>query len=522
MPYALPPETLAALIDAAKKAKSRSERERIALTIQSKWCQPLAEWGKKYLPHYFTTEPSKMHVALAEMLGTYVESRGNKNAIIAPRGGAKTTWVSKTFPLYCICHKLEHYILLVGDTTEQSQQNLEAIKTELTDNEALAKAYPDACGIGETWNQDQIVTRNKIKISALGAGKKFRGRTFGQYRAGLIIVDDLDDDEAVMSEGQRIKMWNWFSKALVPMGTADTNFLVVGTALHSDDVIHRLKKTSSWQFECFKGLMSEPTAVELWAEWRRIISNMDVHVKVRQAQAREFYLANEEAMLAGAEVLWPEREPLYFYMEYRASYGELAFLSEYQGVPTANLSAEWPPETFAERIWFDRWPECMFKVMALDPSKGKTDTSDFSAYVIVGVTLDGTLYVEADLARRDTMRIIEDGFNLYLQHLPADIVIEINQYQELLQIEFERQAVERGLIPPITGVTNTIKKQTRIRMLSPYLRGGRIKFKRDSESTKKLVEQLQEFPNGSHDDGPDALQMAVKRLENLLAASVPQ
>jgi predicted phage terminase large subunit-like protein len=492
------------------------DQRQLAIVTSHHSPDPLSSWAQRFLTHYFTCRPSKLHTTLARILDEYVETRGNKNAIIAPRGGAKTTWVSKTFPLYNICHGLEHYILLVGDTTEQAQQNLEAVKYELTDNEELAQAYPDACGKGSVWSQDQIVTRNDIKIQALGAGKSFRGRSFRQYRPGLIIIDDLDDDEAVMSEHQRNKMWSWFAKVLIPIGTATTNFLFVGTALHRDDTLHRLKKTANWQFQSFQGLISEPIRSDLWQQWRALYSNLDLSVKERQRLALEMFDRHREDMLAGSEVLWPDREPLYALMEYRASYGEAAFLSEYQGVPTADLAAEWPPECFAESVWFDRWPELKLKVIALDPSKGKTDSSDFSAYVLIGLSSDGMLYVDADLARRDSTRIVEDGFALASVFQPHLFTVEINQFQELLKTEFERQAELQGIVLPLAGVTNSLKKTTRIRTLGPYLRQGKFRFKRSSRGAELLVDQLREFPCSQHDDGPDALQMGIEGIKHML------
>jgi hypothetical protein len=56
----------------------------------------------------------------------------------------------------------------------------------------------------------------------------------------------------------------------------------------------------------------------------------------------------------------------------------------------------------------------------------------------------------------------------------------------------------------------------RIRRLGPYLSSRRLRFKSDSPSTRLLVEQLKEFPAGDHDDGPDALEMAIRLAGELL------
>jgi hypothetical protein len=46
----------------------------------------------------------------------------------------------------------------------------------------------------------------------------------------------------------------------------------------------------------------------------------------------------------------------------------------------------------------------------------------------------------------------------------------------------------------------------------------RIRFKGDSPGARLLVEQMRDFPNGDHDDGPDALEMAVRLASELTSA----
>ncbi len=64
---------------------------------------------------------------------------------------------------------------------------------------------------------------------------------------------------------------------------------------------------------------------------------------------------------------------------------------------------------------------------------------------------------------------------------------------------------------------NDVPKRVRIRRLGPLLAARRIRMKSDSATTRLLVDQLQQFPLGDHDDGPDALEMALRLAEELLA-----
>jgi hypothetical protein len=42
-----------------------------------------------------------------------------------------------------------------------------------------------------------------------------------------------------------------------------------------------------------------------------------------------------------------------------------------------------------------------------------------------------------------------------------------------------------------------------------------MRFLRGSTSTQMLVDQLRDFPCGAHDDGPDALEMALRLAEDV-------
>jgi predicted phage terminase large subunit-like protein len=64
-----------------------------------------------------------------------------------------------------------------------------------------------------------------------------------------------------------------------------------------------------------------------------------------------------------------------------------------------------------------------------------------------------------------------------------------------------------------------VNKLVRIRGLTPYLARGRIRFKGGSAGTQLLVEQLRDFPLADHDDGPDALEMAIQMASELLSGT---
>jgi predicted phage terminase large subunit-like protein len=223
-------------------------------------------------------------------------------------------------------------------------------------------------------------------------------------------------------------------------------------------------------------------------------------------------------MDAGAVVIWPEVEDLYTLMRMRVEIGRTAFEREKQGSPVDPDLCEWPEDYFAEHIWFDRWPdELTVRTIALDPSKGQdARRGDYSAFVMLGIDRRGVIYIEADLARRPTPQIVADGVALCGRFRPMSFGVEANQFQELLCGEFAAEFARQGVghVVP-AAIHNQAAKLVRIRRLGPFLSQRRLRFHAGSASTRLLVDQLRDFPAGAHDDGPDALEMALRLAEDV-------
>jgi predicted phage terminase large subunit-like protein len=91
------------------------------------------------------------------------------------------------------------------------------------------------------------------------------------------------------------------------------------------------------------------------------------------------------------------------------------------------------------------------------------------------------------------------------------LAVETNVFQVVLKDMLEEISRQERLFIPIRGVKNFADKTARIASLSALIESGTILFRRDQ---RLLIEQLIEFPKGAHDDGPDALEMAVRQLRH--------
>ncbi len=478
----------------------------------------MLSWGKHYCPHYFDSPFSMQHKWIAAKFGTLIYERGKNVVVRGPRGSAKSTIATFLYPLYSVCEDLEEYIIFSADTAGQAAAYLKAIKLELTDNEKIMKDYPDAAGQGVLWNEGSIITANDIMIDAVGAMSKIRGRRYKQHRPSLIITDDPEGDAAAYSAKIRMRTFDWYTKGVLNAGGPKTNFAAIGSDVHRECLVAKLANMPGWEGRSFKSIIKWPIRMDLWQGWEdKLIDLADTD---RKDTAQEFYRENKEAMHEGAQVLWPERFPLYELMQARSIMGHSAFESEHQGRPVDPSKVEWDPTLFeGDDIWFDEWPETPdVKVMAADPSKGKQDpTGDYQAIVYLAVSR-GVLYIDADMQKRPIKEFVADIVSGTKWFMPSTCAIESNQFQETIVDEAEAQAAEAKLLAPIVPIENYgTPKIVRIRRLSPYVSRRRIKFKRRSRGVNILREQMMDFPNALHDDGPDALEMALREAITILS-----
>lgn len=316
--------------------------------------------------------------------------------------------------------------------------------------------------------------------SGLGGGINGEG-------AGLLICDDLiKDSKNAQSEAFRDNTWDWFKSTawsrLAPNGVC----VMIGTCWHRDDHLGRMKEEFG----------DEVLEINLPA------------------------IAEEDDQLGRepGEALWPEQWSKEFLLNQETLLGPYFWSSLYQQRPKQHAEAEWPDKYF-EDIWIEHLPDSFeLSGIGVDASKGRSDRSDYSAIVFAGYQ-NQVLYVDADLERRPCEKIIADTYRMATRLQPEAVSFEADQFQELLVNDFERYSAERGgwpwnVEPLFTGGVN---KQVRIRRIGGWLRQGRIKFVRN-RSTELLIRQMEEFPLGDYDDGPDALEQVIRLLNNMAAS----
>ncbi len=199
--------------------------------------------------------------------------------LLLPREHGKSTLITFAFVLWKICYRKKRHIVLGSSVTDTSEKFLANIKAELQSNELILRDFGDLVGeplkdsVKRPWRAERVRTRNHVVIVATSTGATVRGLlerlpetltptgadangnptyTYSLYRPDLVIMDDIIDDKRILSKSVRDRTWWWFWKNLFPaMQMGEGNLIVVGTPLHDDDTISRLRndkiQTTGWQ-----------------------------------------------------------------------------------------------------------------------------------------------------------------------------------------------------------------------------------------------------------------------------------
>lgn len=500
-----------------------AELQRVRRTIAAKSPRMFA---KMYLPQHFSLPMGEMHWELFAGLLAVTKRRGSRLAVAAPRGHAKSTVVTLAYTLWSMLYQHEQLVVVVSNTAEQASKLLGHVKHEVETNVRLIEDFPElAEGRRSPWRQNGLRLPNGTMLLSYGTGQNLRGARHQQHRPTLIIADDLEDKDAVVQEEQRLKVAEWFRATLLKAGTPDTNVVVVGTVLHHDSLLAQLinsDRTPGWTQRRFQAVQKFAHRTDLWEQWGSIYRGAaKFENQAGPDAAHAFFVDQKQEMLKGTSVLWPGGYGYEALMEIRIREGESAFQAEMQNEPLDPDACIFSRAKI--QFWNDKYPNAQRLVEALgegeyfgacDPSLGGDPMrGDFSAIVILYKPHESkTRYVvAADLARRTPDETIERILKYGQMYRISNFGVEANQFQQLMVDDLKRRARDRKISMPVFPIKNRSGKQQRISALEAEVSQGLIQFNRDH---LLLMEQLRAFPVAKHDDGPDALEMAVHATEH--------
>jgi len=198
-------------------------------------------WGRTLFPEHFRSASPYFHYELSSI----ADSGTRYIAVAAPRESAKSTLLCFNLPINRVCYKKKRFIIIISNTFGKAAKHLQTMKEEILHNAFLKGIHPGIKLEKDAEGDAIFVHPDGFKTEVLCKGYEqipsIRGLKFGAYRPDLIIGDDMEDDEMVLSQERRKKLADDFDTALIPAGDRDTcQFIFIGTVLHDDALIAKL------------------------------------------------------------------------------------------------------------------------------------------------------------------------------------------------------------------------------------------------------------------------------------------
>jgi predicted phage terminase large subunit-like protein len=438
--------------------------------------------------------PNWHHNLLATKCDELLEGTIDRLIVCLPPRHTKSEIFSRRLPALAL-GRFPHWSVIAASYGADLASRMNRDVQRVIDSEQYQDLFPDTklsvgrsvSGMGYSRNSDlfEVVgAKGSYRSAGVGGGITGMGFDFG------IIDDPFKDREQADSPVYRQAVWDWFTSTFYTRQQKNARILLVMTRWNPDDLVGRI----------IKQMQDNPTS-DKW----EIVSLPAIAKEERP---------NYDTRKPG-EALWPSEFSLDFLEKLKVQ-SPYDWAGLYQQEPRSQGSAEFP-DSYFDDIWFDRWPsDIVYRVMALDPSKGKQSRKgDYAATVAIGIARDGKLYVDANFDKANVDIMLDGAIEFSSRFAietsgPVDAFgVEANQFQELLA-DILTDKTSRGRVAlPVYKINNNVNKEIRIRRLTPYLSTGQVKI-RNTPGGRLLVDQLKEFPTGEHDDGPDAFEMALR------------
>ena len=367
--------------------------------------------------------------------------------VAAPRGHAKSTSLTHVYTLGTALFRAEDYIIVISTNEELAIEHLGDITRELTENEDLIADF-GLKGFITNSKTEIIVEFNdghQFRILARGSGQKMRGRKWRGKRPGLIVCDDLEDDEQVENKERRDKFRRWFFRAVKPALRRGGKLRIHGTILHEDSLLARLIKDPEWHTLFYKA----------------------------HASFDDF-----------SDILWPEQFSEAGLRSIRQGFIEQfdssGYSQEYLNDPFDNTEAYLKKDYFLAMEPKD-FTRDVKKCVGIDFAISKKDKANRTSMTVAGQTEENfLLFVDQRVGRWDTIEIMEEMFQLQETHDPHCFFVEDGAIWKAVEPMLNLEMRKREVFLNCVAMSPMNDKATKGRSLQKRMKSNACRFDKNA------------------------------------------
>ena len=455
-----------------KPASTYTKEEAEKLWV--KFSTSVYEFANFFFPHLLTAKVPEFHKEIYSYLPKY-----QYTATEAPRGGAKSTLGLIIYPIWWSLFRGIGDISLVSRSESFVLNEIaRRIRWEFEQNGLIKQFFGNMKT--EKWSESYFTLYNGVSFEGKGIDGQLRGG-----RRGLICLDDLEDNESVLSEEQRDKLKQRISKELIPKLLPKGQIIFFGTPIHPLCYLHQIVHTpnNGWftkTYDAYKDGIEEE-GHELWPE---MLSH-------KELQKRKVIMGST-----------------YFSAEYRCN----------------PISDDAMPIKESQIRYFKDLPLQYSAVIAVDPAYSEDTSSDYKVASLVGIDNLSNRYLLYYIRTHDSMNNFMNGIiNLWLSNkgFVTGIGIPNSGVEKSFFLSFIKVCEERKIYPPIVEIKNSFniastsvsvrnKKSRIIAALQPLFEQGKYYIRPEHLEAK---EELLTIGVSRWDDIVDSLAGAEQILQ---------
>lgn len=418
------------------------------------------------------------HAKMADAFERVARGECKRLIINMPPRHTKSEFASYLLPAWFLGNFPHKKVIQCSHTAELAVGFGRKVRN-LVDTEAYKSIFPDLALASDSKAAGRWNTNKQGDYFAIGIGGAVTGKG-----ADLLIIDDPhSEQEAALAEVNPDiydKTYEWYTSGprqrLQPGGA----IVIVMTRWSKRDLTGQILKDAA--------------ANDSIGEWEVI----------------EF-----PAILPSNKPLWPEFWELSELEKVKRDVPNSKWMAQYQQNPISESAA------IVKREWWREWPydnppQCDFVLQSWDTAFEKTQRADFSACTTWGVFYhpddNGTDQANVILlnAFRDRMEFPElkrVAIEEYQDWQPDGVIIEKKATGAPLIYEMRAMGIPVQEFTPTRGND----KISRLNAVADLFASGRV-WAPATRWAEEVIDEVAEFPAGSHDDFVDTVSMAMHRF----------
>jgi predicted phage terminase large subunit-like protein len=418
------------------------------------------------------------HAKMADAFERVARGECKRLIINMPPRHTKSEFASYLLPAWFL-GKYPHKKIIQCSHTAELAVGFGRKVRNLVDTEAYKTIFPDLALASDSKAAGRWNTNKQGDYFAIGIG----GAVTGKGADVLIIDDPHSEQEAALAEVNPDiydKTYEWYTSGPRQRLQPGGSIVIVMTRWSKRDLTGQILKDAA--------------ANDSIGEWEVI----------------EF-----PAILPSDKPLWPEFWELDELLKVKRDVPNSKWMAQYQQNPVSESAA------IVKREWWQEWPHddpphCEFILQSWDTAFEKTQRADYSACTTWGIFYhpDDAGIEQANIillnAFRDRMEFPElkrIAIEEYRDWDPDSVIIEKKASGAPLIYEMRSMGIPVQEFTPTRGND----KISRLNAVADIFASGRV-WAPATRWAEEVVDEVAEFPAGTHDDYVDTVSMAMHRF----------